>query len=603
VKRDYFDPHWDARSGHVRGFEKVTLFGLPIVPRRGIHYGPIDPVASRGIFIQHALVQGEMSTQAPFFLHNAQLLAHARLLEAKARRRDLLVDQQQIYAFFDARVPEGIHNVPLFEQWRRQAELKDPKLLFLPRDAVMRPEAAVVTLDRYPDQIVIDDLRLALTYSFEPGDDEDGVTLTLPLPAVNQVPAARFEWLVPGHLPEKVELLIRSLPRQLRTVFVPIPDTAAAAVREMPIGAGSLLDALAAYLSSWGKAVVRRYDFDPDSLPEHLRMNFRVVDAHGKALARGRDLSEIRRKLGVRVKEAFEQLPPGQFHRQGITHWDFGDLPERVPVPRHGMTVWGYPALVDNGENVSINLLDSPEVARQAMRKGITRLFAIELQKEIEYLSRNIPCFDQMALWYKPVADADQLRHEIMTVVADRALMPDGHDIRTQRDFAELAESGWRRLTRAGDEVFPLVERILSQYHAVALALSRAFPPLLQPAVVEMRCHLATLVYRGFLIHTPYDWLIHLPRFLKGIDVRLTKLQSAGLDRDRRAAAQLQPLQDRYDERLLLHTRRDLRDPAMATYFWMLQELRVSLFAQELKTSIPISPQRLDKQWDKTRPE
>ncbi len=608
VKRSYSDPHWNRQTAHVTAYEKVTLFGLTLVPRRSVHYGPIDPKQSREIFIRSALVEGDYDTTAPYFRHNQKLVDEINTLEAKRRNRDVLVDEQVRFDFYDARIPAGVHNGPAFEKWRRAAEPSNPRLLFMNRAELMRHAADDTTAELYPDVISVNGVTVPLLYHFEPGHPADGITARIPLAALNQVDAERFEWLVPGLLREKITALIKSLPKTLRVNFVPAPDWAAAAEKAMPYAKGSLYEALATFLSKGHGITVRPRDFDPGSLLDHLHMNFQIVDDAGKELAVSRDLAALRRQFGIAARQTFESSPPmeGQFNKDGLTRWDFGDLPESVEVKRNGMTLRGYPAIEDRGDSVSLRLFDTPQSAAVAMRGGLRRLFILQTRQEIAYIQRMIRGFDQLSLQFATIGTSDELKRQIAIAAADQALYGDkpsaesfAWQVRTREQFAQVAEDAWKRLNPAADQVTQVARDMLAAYHNVALQLQKTFPPLLQPSIEDIRRTLSRLVPRDFLIATPAQWLVHLPRFLKAVEIRLRKLLNAGLKRDQQAMAAIAPYLQRYRERLAAHRKQGIVDPALEHFRWMIEELHVSLFAQELKTSQPVSPKRLDELWMK----
>ena len=419
VKREYLDPHWHRDSAHVIAYERVTLYGLTLVHRRRVHYGPIDPKASREIFIRQALVEGEYRTDAPYFRHNRQLVRDVELLEAKLRRRDVLADAQTRFAFYDARIPAGIYNGPLFERWRREAEAKDKRVLFMSKEDLMLPVPEPAK-DQFPDAVSVGNLRFPLQYRFDPGHPADGVTATVPLGVLNQLDAEPFEWLVPGWLEEKVAALIKALPKELRVQFVPVPNTVRAVLPQLPFGDGSLFGQLSWHLGRTTGVQVPAGAWDPRAIPDWLRMNFRIVDEAGKTLEAGRDLDEIRRKLRVEVKQTFENLPSSEWHKDELTRWDFGDLPEQVEVRRPGITLKGYPALVDRGESVALRLLESSDAARAAMRAGVRRLFMLQVGREMKHLARHLPGIDQMCMYYAPVGPCDDLRRDLLNVIVDR---------------------------------------------------------------------------------------------------------------------------------------------------------------------------------------
>jgi ATP-dependent helicase HrpA len=603
VKRTYSDPHWNPQTGHVVAYEKVTLYGMTIVPKRTVHYGPIDPKLAREIFIKGALVEGDSNITAPFIRHNQRLVDEITTLEAKTRQRGLLVTEDARFDFYDARIPAGIHNVRAFETWRRQTEAQNTKLLHMTRRDLLAGTADV-TQDLFPDSVQIDGLRLALEYHFEPGHPADGVTVAVPLATLNQVPGERFEWVVPGLLKEKVIALIKSLPKPLRVQFIPAPDVAQRALDKMKLNHGSLLDALAEALGKISGTRVTRNDFDLDTLAEHLKMNFKVVDESGKVLAAGRDLDALRRQLGFEVKQRFNALPQSQWNRDGITRWDFDDLPDSVEIVRNGMALKAYPAILDNPaspDSVSLRLFDTPEAARGAMRTGLRKLFMLQLDEPIRHLQRMLPNVSTLCLNYATLGTCDELKRDIVTAAVDRALFEDGVLVRTRDEFVERAETGWRRLSAAANELATTAGGILALYQDVSLALSKPYPPLMSGAVEDLREQLAHLVPRDFILFTPSAWLPHVARFLRAMQVRLKKLTNAGLARDNQGLQVVRPLWLRWRERAALHAKVQVHDPELVEFRWMLEELRVSLFAQELKTSIPISVQRLERQWSKVR--
>ncbi len=604
VKRSFSDPHWNRQTGHVAAYEKVTLYGLVIVPKRSIHFGPIDPRQAREIFIRTALVDCDCDLSASFFRHNQRLVDEIQTLEAKTRNRGLLASDDVRFDFYDARIPAGIHNIPAFEKWRRQFERDNPRHLHMSRRDLMSQSAADVTQELFPDAIVVNGLTLPLAYHFEPGHQADGVTVSIPLAALNQVPAERFEWLVPGLLREKFTALIKSLPKPLRVQFIPATDFAQSALDMLKIAQGSLMDSLAAFLGKRAGVPIRRDDFDPQSLLDHLHMNFQVVDEAGKVLGAGRDLDELRRTLGLAVRRQFTQLPRGDFNRDGITSWDFGDLPESAEVSRGGIILKAYPAVVENPESadsVSLRLLDTREAATAAMRGGLRKLFMLQLGEPIRQLHRSIPNLERMCLNYAILGNPDELKHDLLAAAVDRALFEDEAPIRTREQFIALADMGWRRLSSAVSELAGVGDEILALAQDVSVSLSKQFPPLMTGATEDLKDQLAQLIPRHFLLSTPRRWLPHVPRFLRGMQIRLKKLTDAGLARDNHASQVVRPLWLRYLDRAELHRKQQLHDADLIEFRWMFEELRISLFAQELRTSIPISVQRLEKQWARVR--
>ena len=597
VKRTYSDPHWNPQTAHVVAYEKVTLYGLVVVPQRPVHYGPIDPKRSREIFIQ-ALTDGEYHPDSPFYRHNLRLIEEIERLEAKSRQRDLLVSAEVRVDFYDSKIPADIYSGPSFEKWRRQAERHNPRVLFMTRRDLMQQTGSAITQDLYPDFILTNSIRIPLEYHLEPGHPADGVTATIPLAALNQVPGERFEWLVPGLLREKITALIKSLPKNLRVNFVPAPEFAQKADETLKPGDGSLLDALGMFLGKQSGIAVPPEAFDPTALMDHLLMNFHVIDESGKQVAAGRNLDELRRKLGVAVKNTFSQAPHPKYHRDDVIDWDFGELPEAVPIKRHGMTLMGYPALVDNGESVSLRLLDSPESARVAHAAGLRRLLLFHLRDEIEYLEEQLPDLAQLCLYYRTLGPGKDLKDDIVGKTINRAFLYDSN-VRTPMEFELRKVAGRRhRLLEFGREVGQLAGAILVAYHTVDLQLCKPAIEAWGPAIADIRQQLAYLLPKGFLTNTPDQWLAQFPRYLKAIEMRLQKLATAGHTRDGQRMAELAPFLQGWLERSRQNREKHIVDLNLDLFRWMIEEFRVSLFVQELRTAIPISNKRLEKQWE-----
>jgi ATP-dependent helicase HrpA len=404
-------------------------------------------------------------------------------------------------------------------------------------------------------------------------------------------------------LREKVIALMKSMPKALRVKFVPVPehaDRAIAALRP-PASAPSLHDELAYALGKMIGEPMDRNAFAPADINSYLRMNFRIVDDNGEVVLVGRDLDAIRRKLGIEARKTFQHQPPSEFHRDDITSWDFPDLPDRVEVRKNAMTLQGYPALIDAGKSAALRLFDSPELARTETRAGVRRLLMLQLREEVKWLSRKLPGFEQMQMNYATVGSADDLKADLVEAIIDRALFGQEGAVRTREQFLARAQLAWKRMNIAADEIGGLVSQILEKYQALNFELSKVAPPALIGSYQDMRRHLASLIHNGFIIQTPPPWFEQYPRFLSAIEIRLRKLRSAGLNRDQAAMAEIAPLIKQYHDRGDANARDGVVDPELETYRWMLEELRVQMFAQELKTSIPVSVKRLAGQWAKVK--
>jgi ATP-dependent helicase HrpA len=591
LKRHQERPHWEKTRAQVVAIERGTLYGLLVYADRRVHYGPLDPKLSREIFLRSALVEGDFETRAPFFAHNRRLVREIERLEHKSRRPDILVDDELILAFYAARVPEGITNGMDFEKWRKEAERAEPKLLWLKRADLMRHEAAGITTENFPHEIALGPNRFALEYQFEPGSPRDGVTLTVPVALLNQVPAARCEWLVPGLLREKVQALARGIPQRLRATLGPLAEFAQGFVAAVPPSDTPLAAALARYIRAEFNFEVPADAFRPDSAPPHLHMNFRVLDEHGRQLGLGRDLAALKRELAPATEAVLQsevQAPaqgePGSLY----TGWTFGDLPEIMEIRRGGQTLVGYPALVDAGEAVALQVFDSPERAREIHRAGVRRLLAITLRDRLREIGKELG--RDMTL--------RALKEDLVAAALDRTFLADSLPM-TQADFARRVEQGRSRLNLIAHELERLAATILAEHAQLQkriAAVQKTFPA----AAADVREQCARLLPAAFLGRTPWERLQHLPRYLRAAALRLEKLR-ADPARDARRAAELAPLEQAY--RRERSAREKLGPPGaeLEQFGWLLEELRVSLFAQELKTPVPVSAKRLAKLWHSIR--
>lgn len=595
ILRDYVEPHWDPQEGQVRAYEKCNLYGLVVHPGRKVHYGPLQPAESRRILIRSGLVEEGYHTKAPFWRHNRQLVAEIRQLEEKSRRRDVLVGDEQLFAFYDERIPQGIYSRRRLEMWLKNQA--NQQRLVLNRATLMRHAAENVTHDQFPDVLFMNDMSFQLQYHFEPGHPADGVTLIVPLATLNQLDAARCDWLVPGLVLEKTEALIRSLPRLLRRQFVPVSRYAEEFVLANEPAERSLTEALAAYLRGINGSRITARDFRLENLPAHLFMHYRVVNPAGQEIASGRDLNALRESLGITARETFKQASPHALEREGITRWDFGDLPETVAIERDGLSLTGYPALEDCSSSVALRLLDSPEMARHMTRQGVRRLFMLELAQLINYLRKNLPGIDEMCKDYLSVGSCEELREDLMLAITTSAFLGTAPPVRTARAFHDRKERARDELMTAANELCRLVAAILREYRSVLQTVEKVKPFLKAEIAADVHCQLDHLVNSSFVSRTPRSALEHFPRYLTALRVRLEKLRHEP-GRDARRAAEVIPLWQGYLAREKLHAEQGIVDPALEKYRWMLEEWRVSLFAQELKTASPISSKRLSKQWE-----
>lgn len=591
----YSDPRWDRKSAQVIAWERVSLYGLTIVPKRRVHYGSINPVESREIFIREALANMEFDTRAPFFTANKQLIAEIEALEHKARRQDVLVDEHVLFQFYEKRVGEEVYNGASFENWRKKAESEQPRLLYLTREDLMRHGADAVTEQQFPEKLLLDGHEIELKYRFEPGHVLDGVTATIPLALLNQLDPTRADWLVPGMIREKLTWLIKALPKTYRRVCVPVPEFVTAFLEAHPKSEGALLPQLIAFIHQRTSLRLGVDDWLGE-LPDHLRMNFRIVDDRGRELGMGRDWHALKQQLGQAARLTFRESSPA-IEKTGIRQWDFGDLPSTLTFERDGRQMTGYPALEDQKDSVSVKLFDTEVAALESHRAGVRRLMRLELKEQMKQLEKGLPGFNQYALLLRNLVSPDDLREDMLTAIADRAFIAEDDLPRTNAGFMSLKQRARTRLPTVIEASTRLVQMIAGEYQALSQKLQN-LPPAMSRVRQEVEWQLSELLPKHFMSRTPWDKLQHLPRYLKGMKLRLEKY-SGNVERDARHAQTIQQLWQRWHDRV--QTKRKAGQeipPALVDYRWLIEELRVSLFAQELKTPFPVSVKRLDKAWE-----
>jgi ATP-dependent helicase HrpA len=610
VHYHYTNPTWEKRAGATMANERVSLFGLTIVPRRRVRYGPIDPLASREMMIRNGLVEGEFETRAPFFRHNQQLREELDHLAAKARRRDLLVEDQMVFDFYNARIPADVYDAPRLEKWLRSVEKDRPRILHMEPDDLLGHALDPPQPEEFPEQLDVDRLHLPLEYHFEPGAENDGLTVNVPREAIFQLSAERLNWLIPGLLVEKVEHLIRSLPKNLRRNLIPAPEVAKRVAKKLHFAKSSFLLEVARALSAESEEPVSPEDFDLAKLPRHLVMNVRVLDERGKTVAEGRDLEVLREKVGatksVAAAKAEEKSP---WHRDGVKSWEWETLPESVDITRAGLSFTRFPAIVDVQETAALRLCETLAEAEQLTWGGIRRLIVLDRPRRYREQIEHLPKLAQMQVFAAPLCKERTLIQQLIDLLAQRTIdlaratpaLRNSPLPRTKDDFHKLLKGATEQLLPAVQEVTRFAPPLFEAYHQARLALEQSRPESWQSAVEDMQQQFSELLIPNFLAEIPWTWLQHLPRYLKGISLRLQKLAGAGLPRDRQGLALLAPRVAAWRDRREVHKKHHVHDPELTTFRWMLEEFRISLFAQELGTSQAISAQRLDKQWEKVK--
>jgi ATP-dependent helicase HrpA len=618
IKTQLLEPHWEKKAAEVVALERATLYGIVLYSNKRVNFGRVDAPAAREIFLREALVAGEWDTRLPFLAANRKLIAQVQELEHKARRQDVLVDDDLIFAFYDAQVPADVVSGASFERWYREESKRQPKLLHLTREELMRHEAAGITTAAFPKTVRLGGIDCAAQYLHDPGHAEDGLTVTVPIYALNQVDEERCEWLVPGMLKDKVVALCKSLHQKPRSRLLPLPEFADSFIAAQEYAQGGLHGALLAAVRAKTQLDVKAADFKLEQVSPHLFMNFRVVDEHGRRLGTGRNLPALKAEHGAQARSAFQALAalkvapaaapsatpsrtavavkaaapaPAAFVSQTYTAWTFGELPELMEIVKGGQTLIGFPALVDGGAHVTIEVFDEPAVAAAKHRAGLRRLVALQLRDALKYLEKNIPDLQQMAVAYMPLGTADELRTQIVDAALERAFLAEPLPTDAAAFERRIAE-GRGRLNLIASEIARAVAVVLIEFAAAQRKLRDARAT--KEVADDIAAQLQRLVPRRFVAATPWAQLGHLPRYLKAVVMRLDKWRADPV-RDAQRLAELRPLEQRWQRALA--ERRGTIDARLDEFRWLLEELRVSLFAQELRTPQPVSVKRLEKVW------
>jgi ATP-dependent helicase HrpA len=597
VKRSYSEPHWEKKQGAVMAFERVTLYGLPIVPRRKVLYSKVDPVECRVLFIRHALVEGDWETHHKFYADNVRLLTQIEEIENRARRRDIAVDDETVFALYDERIPAEVVSARHFDAWWKKARRTDPDLLTFTREQLVNAGRDGVDPNAFPDAWLAGGVRLPLSYQFEPNSAADGVTVRVPVTLLNKLDPEDFGWSVPGFRKEVVIALIRALPKALRTNFVPVPDWADAVLDRVPARRGSLPDAIGAELRRLTGTVVPRDAWRPDQVPDHLRVNFRVVDEQDATVGEGRDLEVLRRALAPKV-QATISAAAGDLERRGLTTNDFGALPRRIAQVRGGYEVNVYPALADEGASVAVKVFETEAEQRLAMQAGTRRLLLLTLPPAARFLQGRLDNRAKLELSRaNPYRSIAELLDDCAGAAVDKLVADAGGPVWSSVEFAALRDTVRQDLVDAVANVVTQVQAVLATAYDVDQRLRSLRDPQLVGALADIRQQLKGLVHAGFVTEAGWRQLHHLPRYLRGIVYRLDRL-GGNLARDRQLTAQLHEIESEYRE-----LRADLppggpADEGLREIRWMIEELRINLFAQTLGTAYPISDKRIYKAMD-----
>ncbi|TKB44761.1 ATP-dependent RNA helicase HrpA [Thalassotalea mangrovi] len=591
VKRSYFEPHWDSKQGAVMAYEQVSLYGLVIVPKRRVNYTKIDPDTCRMMFIRHALVMGESRINEAFLQRNRGLIQEIIDMEDKSRRREFLVDEEQLVDFYLQRIPEHIADQITFLSWWKKAKKSSPDLLVMSQNDVLQDDSDKLNIDDYPTVWHQDNLMLPVSYHFDPGSDDDGVSINIPIAMLNQVQDVDFDWLIPALRLEKITALIKGLPKQVRKNFVPAPNYANACLQAISPDGLSLTQAMAKHLLRMSGIRIDPELWNETELADHLRMNFKVVNDNGKLLGQGRDLEKLKQQLQSQVKRSIKSVADKGIEQQHITEWGFGSLPKSYQKKTANITIQAFPALVDHGKDVAIELFETEQQAKANMLQGVARLVLLSIPSPIKYLEQKLPNKSKLGLYFNPfgkISDllSDCIHASARAIIAGQGDLPyDENTFLMVRDKvrAEIADTVLNSAIK--------LEQILSLHHKIQKQLKGNLGLAAIQSHGDIKNQLSSLVYKGFVTDCGIDKLEDLKRYLKGIERRLEKLP-IDPNQDRLKLLEVEKAESLI-KTLETQSRKSISPEILAELRWMLEEFRISLFAQNLGTVYPISFKRI----------
>ncbi len=608
-KRHHLEPYYAAKSGQVMAFEKISLYGVVLIDKQRVSYGKINPSLSRELFIRTGLVEGlygehgRIKKKTPlFFQHQQQLLKELHDLEAKSRRRDIVVDEQVLFDFYHARVPENITNLQSFEQWRKEIEKEQPQYLFVKREYLMQHDAGNITEAQFPNQLTLSGLTLTVTYHFEPGHAHDGVSLQVPVGVLHLLNETELEWLVPGLLREKCIAMIKGLPKQWRKHFVPVPDAVDKALPYLKDKTQPLTQRLSEQLLRQKNITIPEALWNDIPMDDYYRMNLCVRDEHQTLLDSHRQLSVLRKRYRNHVQEHIQDSG-NDFEQTNLQEWNFGERPERWQLQRQGLSILVYPGLQDQATHVNLQLYDNPNEALVDSLQGVVRLAFLQLHETVKYLKKNLLKGRDLGLAVVDIGSTDKVLDDIICTAIKQACFSEPlHSetlVRDKQAYLAAVEAGRAEIVAKAEKLAALLSESLAAVVVIKKSLKQAKNPLMMSyAASDIGQQLQHLFYPGMLFETPETWLQQYPRYLKAIQHRLEKVQMQ-VNKDRAWIAELEPLWQRFEAKLSEQGKvHYLLSPELQTYRWMLEELRISLFAQTIKTQMPVSVKRLNKQWE-----
>jgi ATP-dependent helicase HrpA len=596
LKHQYQEPHWSAKQGQVMAYEQTSLYGLVLTEKKHVSFAKIDSKLAYEIFIRSALVEEQLRSNAPFYQYNKQLKKQLFEIEDKSRRRDVIANDEAIYAFYAAIIPEEVVSFAGFEQWRKQAEKNNPRLLFAPESVFQAGNIDDYSEQQFPDHLLWEGVDYALKYRFEPGHIEDGISVRLPVAALNRVPRFRFEWLVPGVLAEKCEALIKTLPKQYRRPLVPIPQTVAQLMPLLTVGDYALETTLA-------KIIFKKFGVDipfdawaKDKLDAYYKVNYQLLDEQGKLIEQSRDLAELIKKHGHKVQQSLNKTIAKSVDKASYTEWAFGDIEQEKVFSQAGSILHSYPALLDEGDKVLLTLTDYAYVQSVVHRKGVIRLAMLKMAEQIKYLRKELLKGNELQLQLSAEYDKKGLLDDLLFASINHTFFAECLPF-SGKQFKLLIEKHRAQLVPKAQELESLLRAIVKYDYTIRTQLKNLQGKNIESTIADIEMQRSHLVYSGFIYKTPIANFYDIPRYFASLTIRLERLQGQ-LQKDIGYTQELQMLWHKLIELSQEHDNIDLL-PSAIEYRWMLEEYRVSLFSQQLKTRMPISKKRLEKQWDK----
>ncbi len=601
LKRSHSEPHWSKKHETCMAYERVSLFGLPIVLRRRVRFATKEPDVSRQLMIQHGLVEGQMRCRESFFQKNQAMVEEIGTLADKTRRHDLVLDDQRVIEFYTDRLPDEIFDGNSLKKAFRKRRDELNQLLTMTENDLIGDDEEGYDSNHFPDEITVGRLELPVDYRFHPGASDDGVTIKVPQHGLAQLTPRQLGWLVPGLIESKIVALIRSLPKSLRRNFVPAPETAKLIVEKLEFGKGQFEDRVAAELSRFSQVPIRVEDFSLENFNQHLQFNIEVIDDEGNCLKKGRDLVELRQEFNVSQHTEVQDIDDQQWNRDGITEWDFDSFPKQIDIVRGGVTVPVFPTLVDQGESVSTRLYDSEPTATTTTFQGLTRLFSVARKKELRAQVQWLPDLPKIKLYAAPLFNSKRLDRHLSDLIAKLAFVEGKPIPRDSNEFQARQEKSLESISVATQDVAKTIPKLFKRYHELAVEIENTNPEKWPDALGDIKRQRSNLLNEGFLTQTPWTWLQQFPRYFDAMIFRLERLPSNGVVKDRSMASDVHDFWQQYEKLAEQHQAEGIVDPNLTQVRWMIEEFRVSLFAQKLGTALTVSKKRIDKQFDKIR--